>query len=142
MGTELQEDLEDYNTVEVEKENNSQEENKEEYPNLTIKIEQAQYSIYELKRRYDRGRICLDPDFQRNDVWSKKQKSELIESVIMGIPLPIIYLAENADGRLIVVDGRQRLTTFFEFLDNKFRLRDLKILKQIFLVFHHLYHTF
>ncbi len=131
MGTELQEDLEDYNTVEVEKENNSQEENKEEYPNLTIKIEQAQYSIYELKRRYDRGRICLDPDFQRNDVWSKKQKSELIESVIMGIPLPIIYLAENADGRLIVVDGRQRLTTFFEFLDNKFRLRDLKILKQI-----------
>ena len=124
-------DLEDYDTVEVEKETGLQEENEEDYPNLTIKIEQAQYSIFELKRRYDRGRICLDPDFQRNDVWSYKQKSELIESVIMGIPLPIIYLAENADGRLIVVDGRQRLTTFFEFLDDKFRLRDLKILSQV-----------
>lgn len=136
MGRELQEemeeyDLEDYDTVEVDKEITLKDEDEEDYPNLTIKIEQAQYSIFELKRHYDRGRICLDPEFQRNDVWSQKQKSELIESVIMGIPLPIIYLAENGDGRLIVVDGRQRLTTFFEFLDNKFRLRDLKILSQI-----------
>lgn len=120
-------ELEDYNTVEVE----VAEKTEEEYPNLTIKIEKAQYSVFEMKRRYDRGVICIDPDFQRNDVWGQKQKSELIESVIMGIPLPLIYLAENADGRLVVVDGRQRLTTFFEFLDNKFRLRDLKILKTI-----------
>lgn len=55
----------------------------------------------------------------------------MIESVVMGIPLPLIYLAENADGKLIVVDGRQRLSTFFRFLDNKFRLRDLKILSQL-----------
>lgn len=123
-------DLEDYDTVEVAS-NDEQETTVEDYPNLSIKIEQAQYSIFEMKRRYDRGKICIDPDFQRNDVWSTRQKSELIESVIMGIPLPLIYLAENADGRLIVVDGRQRLSTFFEFLDNKFRLRDLKILQQI-----------
>lgn len=48
-------------------------------------------------------------------MWGNRQKSELIESVIMGIPLPLIYLAENADGKLIVVDGRQRLTTFLIF---------------------------
>ena len=125
-------ELEDYDTVEVEQGDGKPEEKAaEDYPNLSIKIEQAQYSIFELKRRYDRGKICIDPDFQRNDVWNTRQKSELIESVIMGIPLPLIYLAENADGRLIVVDGRQRLSTFFEFLDNKFRLRDLKILSQI-----------
>lgn len=127
-------DLEDYDTVNVEtkEENMDEQESKaEEYPNLSIKIEQAQYSIFELKRRYDKKRICIDPDFQRNSVWSLKQKSELIESVIMGIPLPLIYLAENEDGELVVVDGRQRLTTFFEFLDNKFKLRDLKILTQI-----------
>lgn len=55
----------------------------------------------------------------------------MIESVIMQIPLPLIYLAENEDGKLVVVDGRQRLTTFFQFLDNEFRLKDLKILPQI-----------
>ncbi len=123
-------DLEDYNTMEVEKEY-VEDDVTEDYPDLSIKIESARFSIFELKRRYDRGMICVDPDFQRLDVWTYKQKSELIESVIMGIPLPLIYLAENIDGRLIVVDGRQRLTTFFEFLNNAFRLRDLKILKQI-----------
>lgn len=124
-------ELEDYNTVEVNIEIKEGERDEEDYPNLNIKIEPAQYSIFEIKRRYDKGRICIDPDFQRNDVWNIRQKSELIESVIMGIPLPLIYLAENANGELIVVDGRQRLTTFFDFLDNKFRLKDLKILKQI-----------
>lgn len=125
-------ELEDYNTVEVEVDGEElQEDSQEDYPNLSIKIEQVQYSIFELKRKYDRKLICIDPDFQRNAVWGSRQKSELIESVIMGIPLPLIYLAENADGKLIVVDGRQRLNTFFDFLDNKFRLRNLKILKQI-----------
>lgn len=123
-------ELEDYNTVDVEKEE-LKSEDQEDYPNLSIKIEQVQYSIFELKRKYDRKLICIDPEFQRLDVWGNRQKSELIESVIMGIPLPLIYLAENADGKLIVVDGRQRLSTFFSFLDNKFRLSNLKILKQI-----------
>lgn len=123
-------ELEDYGTVDIDIEK-KEDEITEDYPNLSIKIEQAQYSIYEIKRRYDRKQICIDPEFQRNDVWNMRQKSELIESVIMGIPLPLIYLAENADGKLIVVDGRQRLSTFFKFLDNEFRLRDLKILKQI-----------
>ncbi len=136
MDERMKEDLEDYDTVEVEPESqqiqeNTEEKSTEDYPNLSIKIEQAQYSIFEIKRRYDKGRICIDPDFQRNDVWNSRQKSELIESVIMGIPLPLIYLAENADGKLIVVDGRQRLSTFFDFLDDKFRLKDLKILSQI-----------
>ena len=128
-----QKELEDYNTVDIniEAEEKEQDENTDNYPNLSIKIEQAQYSIFELKRKYDKDRICIDPDFQRNLVWTNKQKSELIESVIMQIPLPLIYLAENEDGKLVVVDGRQRLTTFFQFLDNEFRLKDLKILPQI-----------
>ena len=128
-----QKDLEDYNTVDIniEAEEKEQDENTDNYPNLSIKIEQAQYSIFELKRKYDKDRICIDPDFQRNLVWTNKQKSELIESVIMQIPLPLIYLEENEDGKLVVVDGRQRLTTFFQFLDNEFRLKDLKILPQI-----------
>lgn len=101
------------------------------YPAKNIKIDMAQFSIYELKRRYDRGDICLDPDFQRNEVWSTRQKSELIESVVMGIPLPLIYLAETMDSKLVIVDGRQRLTTFFQYLDNQFALDKLKILPEL-----------
>lgn len=120
-------DLEDYGTVGVDGESDEI----QEYPNMSIKIDKDQYSIFELKRKYDRGLICMDPAFQRNFVWSSKQKSELIESVIMGIPLPLIYLAENKSGEMIVVDGRQRLTTFIQFLNNEFRLSKLKILPEL-----------
>lgn len=101
------------------------------YPDANIKIDREQYSIFELKRRYDKKGIILDPEFQRNDVWKIKQKSELIESVLMGIPLPLIYLVERKDGKLAVVDGRQRLTTFFKFLDGGFKLSGLRILREI-----------
>lgn len=101
------------------------------YPAKNIKIDRVQFSIFELKRRYDRGDICLDPDFQRNDVWTARQRAELIESVMMGIPLPLIYLAETMDSKLVIVDGRQRLTTFFQFLDNKFTLKNLRILRKL-----------
>lgn len=101
------------------------------YPARNIKIDRVQFSIFELKRRYDRGNICLDPDFQRKEVWNTRQKSELIESVVMGIPLPLIYLAETMEGKLVIVDGRQRLTTFFKYLNNEFALSGLKIMTEL-----------
>ena len=101
------------------------------YPLENIKIEKIQLSIFQIKRKYDKDKtIKLNPDFQREDVWGIKQKRELIESILMGIPLPMIYLAENKQGDLVVIDGRQRLTTFFDFMNNKFYLRDLTILKK------------
>jgi hypothetical protein len=104
---------------------------KEIYP-AQVKVERANYSIFELKRQFSKGKIVLDPEFQRESVWkSKKQKSELVESILMGIPLPIVYFSENSEGRLQVVDGRQRLTTLFEFLDDGFSLSELNILKQL-----------
>lgn len=109
----------------------SAEETEAIYPAKNIKIDRVQFSIFELKRRYDRGNICLDPDFQRNEVWNTRQKSELIESVVMGIPLPLIYLAETMEGKLIIVDGRQRLTTFFRYMNNEFALSGLKIMTEL-----------
>ena len=118
------------------------------YPLENIKIVPVFYSVFELNRKYTRAlnnkdnkelysnegrknQIILDSDFQREDVWSIKQKSELIESVLMGLPLPMIYLFEDENANLIVVDGRQRLTTFFEYMANKFELKDLNILKDM-----------
>ncbi|MGG0153653.1 DUF262 domain-containing protein [Bacillus mycoides] len=101
------------------------------YPHAEIKVERDQYPIFQLFRKYQKNQIVLDPEFQREDVWNPAQKSELIESVLMGIPLPVFYLNESKDGKLIVVDGRQRLTTFFAFLNNEFKLQKLRILPQI-----------
>ena len=126
------EELEDYGTLEIgDNEEYEKEEKAKFYPNMPIKIDKDQYSVFEMKRKFDKEKICMDPSFQRNFVWSEQQKSELIESVIMGIPLPLLYLAESQQGELIVVDGRQRLTTFFDFLDNKFKLSKLRIMRQL-----------
>ncbi|WHX41171.1 DUF262 domain-containing protein [Mesobacillus sp. AQ2] len=101
------------------------------YPEANIKVEREQYSIFELNRKFNRGQVVLDPDFQREDVWKNRQKSELVESVLMGIPLPIFYLNETKEGKLVVVDGRQRLTAFFQYLNEDYKLTDLRILKTL-----------
>lgn len=101
------------------------------YPHAEVKVERDQYPIFQLFRKYEKGQIVLDPEFQREDVWTPKQKSELIESVLMGIPLPIFYLNESKEGKLVVVDGRQRLTTFFNYLDDGFVLKNLRILSNL-----------
>ena len=96
------------------------------YPNAEVRISRMQYSLLHLKRLYeDRGELIIDPDFQRGNVWNIRQRSELIESIIMGIPLPIIYLFESIDGRKQVVDGRQRITAIIDFLNDKLRLTEV-----------------
>lgn len=96
-----------------------------------IRIDKDRMSLFEIKRRYEKDDIVLDPDFQRNQVWGRRQESELIESILMGIPLPIIYLFQTRDARIQVVDGRQRITAILKFMDNEFGLAELKIMKDI-----------
>lgn len=103
------------------------------YPMDGIKVEKGFYTVFELKRRYDDAnrRIVLDSDFQREDVWGIDRKAELVESVIMGLPLPVFYFNQDKYGRLIVVDGRQRLTALFDYMDDRFTLRKLKIFPEL-----------
>ena len=103
------------------------------YPMDGIKVEKGFYTVFELKRRFDSKdkRIILDSEFQREDVWKNDRKSELIESVLMGLPLPIFYFNQDKYGRLIVVDGRQRLTALFEYMNDMYALTKLKILPKL-----------
>lgn len=98
------------------------------YPNAQIRISRDQFSLRELKFEVDQKKLQLDPDFQRSEVWNSKQQYELIESILMGIPLPVIYLFQDEKSNLQIVDGRQRITAIKDYLDNKFALKDLKIL--------------
>ncbi len=102
------------------------------YPIDALKVEKAFYSIFELKRKFEKSLIKLDADFQRDEVWNLKQKIELVESVLMGLPLPIFYFNRDEDGVLIVVDGRQRLGALFDFMNDKYALKDLKVLSNDF----------
>lgn len=105
---------------------------------MHVDCEPLNYSVYELKRRYDRakedgakGILILDDSFQRKTVWSRKQKSQLIESLLLGIPIPYLYLYEGKFGNLIVIDGRQRLSAIFQFLDNRFALANMEFIKEL-----------
>ncbi len=65
----------------------------------------------------------MNPDFQRDFIWKEDKQSKLIESVLMRIPLPVFYFAEDPAGKMVVVDGLQRLSTFQRFADNQLRLK-------------------
>lgn len=93
-----------------------------------VHVTKKDFSVFELARKYKKGDLILDVSFERKLVWKERQKCELIESILMGLPLPIFYFKQLENGKFVVVDGKQRLSTLFEFLDNKFPLKNLKIL--------------
>jgi Protein of unknown function DUF262. len=93
-----------------------------------IRVHQKQFSIKFIEEMIENGDIDFTPDFQRNFVWNSIQKSKLIESLLLRIPLPIFYFAEDREGRLTIVDGLQRLTTIKEFMSNEFPLNHLEYL--------------
>lgn len=101
------------------------------YP-TEVRIEKFQYSISHLQTLLEkRKELVLDPAFQRHNVWTEKQKSELIESILMGIPIPLMYLFEDQYGKKQVVDGKQRITAILDFLNDNYKLIGLKVLKNL-----------
>ena len=73
-------------------------------------------SIGELVNLYDDGELDIHPEFQRVYRWTAEQKSKLIESILLGIPLPSIFVAQRKDGIWDVVDGLQRISTILSFM--------------------------
>ena len=94
-----------------------------DYPLDTMLIRNENRTIYDVLRRIEQGQFIMDPDFQRDFIWDVEKQSKLIESVLMRIPLPVFYIAENEDGRMVVVDGLQRLSTFQNFVNGGLSLR-------------------
>jgi len=72
------------------------------------------------------------PEYQREFVWNEYRQSRLIESIILGLPIPLIFVAEiHETGRLEIVDGSQRIRTLAAFLNNRLRLKELTTLKEL-----------
>lgn len=92
------------------------------YPIDSVMIRTEARTVHDVLRRIGNGQFVF-PDFQRDFVWDEVRQSRLIESALMRIPLPVIYLAETQDGKNVVVDGLQRLNTFRRFLADEQPLR-------------------
>lgn len=94
-----------------------------DYPIDEFLIRSETRTVYDVLRRIRRNQYVMDPEFQRDFIWNEPRQSKLIESVLMRIPLPVFYLAEDEEGRMVVVDGLQRLSTFRHFVEDGLSLR-------------------
>ena len=81
-----------------------------------IKTDDYSMSIGELINLYKDKEIKLDPAFQRLFRWEDHQKTKLIESILIGIPIPEIFVAQKKEGTWHVVDGVQRLSTLYQLV--------------------------
>lgn len=111
----------------------SDEEINEKYISGEIRIitEQARYPLDTICTMLNSGKYKLRPDFQRRRRWERPKQSRLIESFIMNIPIPPIFLYEYEFSKYEVMDGLQRLTAINEFYDDKFPLEGLEYWKEL-----------
>ena len=95
------------------------------------------FSIREFLTMKNDGELVLQPLYQRNFVATDLIASKLIESILLDVPIPVVYLAEEQDGSYSVIDGQQRLTSFLSFLEGKFpdtrpfKLSGIKVLPEL-----------
>ena len=93
---------------------------------IRIVTEQARYPLTSIVGMVDSRDYELKPDFQRRLRWNRQKQSRLIESFIMNVPIPPIFLYEDRFSHYEVMDGIQRLTAIYEFYKNKFSLEGLE----------------
>ena len=128
----INQENEDFNSVNQEEELEINEDD-----NRKIIWQAKDFSIREFSSMLQDGDLELQPQYQRKYVASPKIASKLIESILMDVPIPVIYLAEENDGSYSVIDGQQRLTSFISFINGKypsgelFKLTGLKVLKEL-----------
>lgn len=84
-----------------------------------------------LTEMLDHKRLDLQPDFQRRSRWNDQQRSRLIESIIMNVPIPPVFLGEDKYGQYVVLDGRQRLTAIDNFIRQRYALEGLDVWEEL-----------
>lgn len=80
-----------------------------------LKTDGYKMSVGEISSLYKDGEININPEFQRYFRWNDVQKSRLVESILLGIPIPPIYVSQLESGQWEVIDGLQRLSTLLQF---------------------------
>lgn len=106
----------------------------------TVKTQNVEYDLFSLQRLISKNIIKLDPDYQRRHRWPAETSSRLIESLILNIPIPVIFISQDIDvdeeigdtiSRYTVIDGQQRLTAINNFLNGEYCLEGLEALPEL-----------
>lgn len=104
----------------------------------SLKSDRLDMSFGEIISMYSREEIIIDPEYQRLFRWTIEQQSRFIESILLGIPVPPIFVAENKDGKWEIVDGLQRISTILSFVGvlrtmpekNNWKMEEGEIIKE------------
>ncbi|MCA1408139.1 DUF262 domain-containing protein [Ensifer sp. IC3342] len=94
-------------------------------------LQASDFSLQGLQEMVDNEIIDLTPKYQRRERWEVERQSELIESFLLNVPVPPIYLAEEEYGVYSIIDGKQRITAVSDFLNGSFALKGLQAFPEI-----------
>lgn len=105
----------------------------------TVRTQDIEYDLETLVKKLENKVIKLDPEYQRKHRWNEETSSKLIESLILNIPIPLVYLSQDVDvdkedegiARYSVIDGQQRLTAIKTFMKNKLKLQGMQVLEDL-----------
>jgi len=106
----------------------------------TVRTQNIEYDLETLVKKIQKNIIKLNPEYQRKHRWSDSFSSRLIESLILNIPIPIVYISQDIDvdeeiedevSRYSVIDGQQRLTAIYSFLKNEYALEGMEVLSEL-----------
>lgn len=98
-----------------------------------VKFNVAEYpvSMYVSRFRDDSSDRYFVPEYQRKLAWNDEQKSQFVESLIVGLPIPFMFFYQTPEGRMEIVDGSQRMRAMRSFLKEGLRLRDLVLIPEL-----------
>jgi hypothetical protein len=96
----------------------------------TFDFDTKEFTVDALLSKFKKGGLFI-PEYQRRFIWSEKNKSSFIESIILGLPIPIMFLGECEDGRLEIIDGVQRITTLAAFEMDLIKIGDVPKLNEL-----------
>lgn len=123
--------LEIIDSTDIDLENETDDEiDSDEDDKRKLYVDKVDKSTSDLFRMIVERELNLQSDYQRRFVWDKKTMSKFIESLLLSIPIPTIFLAENNDDTFEVIDGQQRLTTIFAFMKSKLSNNEIKNLPE------------
>ncbi len=94
-----------------------------------IKSERMDMSFGEIINMYKDREIIISPEYQRAFRWDEQRQSDFIESILLGIPFPSIFVATNPDGKWELIDGLQRVSTVLAFFNELKMKMEIHILK-------------